>query len=809
MANTSPEQASSLRLLRMDSQPSTDHIARDDGAYRRQIELEAWQRRIGAGRATGPGWESGAASFLAYRMIGPYLSTVLDYYEKGKRHAGRHGKIWALFGSEENVKQVALETLFYVLGLSDRAQSYNRLAAAIGRRAEYVLWLNHPDMKNWHLQGLKLASNSDLGMASICKRLKSKGFAKAASYVTLGRLERTALGAFFIEAICASTQLFDIEIDYDRDNRRFKSVQATQLYWDFLKRWKHNLMMFRHANMPMTVPPKPYTEYSDGGYLSIESAWAKIAWERYPMFMEKADPCVLGTINKLQATPFSLDHDQLDLIQWAWDTGHEIGAVPKAERLPKVIFSEAMEKLGDASKVWRQIWKQRNDWRKDSFRRKVVNTFIACNQLKEYGPYFCVWQSDTRGRLYPRSGQISYAGADPHRSLFMFGIAAPIKGHEREFAWSVGDAIGIRPDATEREQWLNLSEMACRIGENPHETTGLWADAKKPWRYVQLCREWARYVADPGYCTSLPFQLDQTTSGYGHVACLTRDAQLAEWTNVIGDEPQDLYSRVALRVGEIVREQYSTCEEGDYRKAYLKWWLNNWPDRSLFKPAIMPIIYGRRYHSLQPQIAEALVIQFGHSQSPEGHQATALASVLARAILAGARCAMPDVLALDRWLSAVGRAMIARGQRPYWYSPNGLRIESYNSLTRKKRMALMLSGRTVSVQVRDGEGEPLRGSTAHLCADFIHSLDAAFLQRFVHGWPHQIVTVHDCFATTLDKVVDMGRSLNETYREFYRDDHLQRHYGLMVDREGLAIQPPPNRQTLDPNRIGENPFLFT
>jgi DNA-directed RNA polymerase len=742
-------------------------------------------------------------------MIGPYLSTVLDYYQKGRWHAGRHGKIWGLFGNEENVKQVALETLFYVLGLSDKSQAYNRLAAAIARRAEYVLWLNHPDMKNWHVQGLKLASNSDLGMGSICKRLKSAGFAKAAGYVSLGKLERTALGAFFIEAICASTQLFSVEIDYDHDNRKFKSVQPTDRYWDFLKRWKHNLMMFRHANMPMLVPPKPYTDYSDGGYLSIESAWVKIAWERYPMFMENAHPCVLGTINKLQSTPFSLDHDQLGLIQWAWDTGHEIGSVPRAERVPRVFFSEAKERYGDASKAWREIWKQRNDWRKDAFRKKIVNTFIACNQLKEYGPYFCVWQSDTRGRLYPRSGQISYAGADPHRSLFMFGVAAPIKGNEREFAWAVGDAIGLPVDRAAREHWLTLSDLACRIGENPHETLSLWADVKKPWRYVQLCREWSRYVSDPGYCTSLPFQLDQTTSGYGHVACLTRDDQLAEWTNVIGDSPQDLYSRVAAKVQEVVKEQYSSCEDEDYRKRYLKWWLNNWPGRSLFKPAIMPIIYGRRYTSLQAQIAEALVIQFSHSQSPEGHQAAALASVMARSILAGARLALPRVLSLNRWLSAVGRGMLAKDQRPYWHTPNGLKIESYNSITRKKRMALMLSGRTVSVQIRDGEGEPLKGSTAHICADFIHSLDAAFLQRFVHGWQHEIVTVHDCFATTLDKVVDMRRQLNETFRDFYRADHLLDLYRRMAEQEGLAIPPPPNLQTLDPERIGENPFLFS
>jgi len=789
----------------MDSQALTPPIAQALDPYQAQISLENWQRRTGASRATERGWEQGAASFMAYRMIGPYLSLVLEYYERGKNHAGKHGLIWDLFGNEENVKQVALETLFQLFGMAESRHVYNSLAGSIAKRAEYILWLNHPDLKGWHLEGLRLASNNDLGMKNVISRLRDKGFHKAANYQALGRLEKVALGAFFIEAIVASTGMFSIVVDNDYRGRPYKSVQATPLYWDFLKRWKHNLMLFRHTHMPMTVPPRPYTEYADGGYLSIETSWAMVPWENYARHVERADPCVMGSINKLQSVSFTLDRDQLLLIRWAWEHGHQIGAIPPSERLPEVDFRAVLSQYG-SSEAWRQVWRRKADERHDGQRAKVINTFIAADRLKAKDRLWWVWSADNRGRLYPRGSQLNYTGADPHRSLFRFDKTVPVKGHESEIAWAIGDAIGL-PFAA-RASWLRKnSKRVCRIGGAPHENLSMWAEEKKPWRFVQLCKLWAAYVDNPGHHTGIPFQLDQTTSGYGHLACLTRDARLAEWTNITGHVPRDLYMQIAAKVHELARAQYNVSTD-ELLKKYLRWWLDNWPGRELFKPAIMPIIYGRRYLSMQQEIAELLVARFCHSQSPEGYQAMSLASALSKLILAGVGECLPGVLNLSRWLRKAGSGLIKKEVRPYWHTPNGLRIESYSSLTKKKSMRLVLSGKVVPIQIRDGEGQPLKGSVSHLTADYVHSMDAAFLQRFVHEWPHEIVTVHDCFATTLDQVGNMRSRLNQSFNSFYQHDYLYEYWRQLVEIVP-SLPHPPCFGELDICRIGENPFLFT
>ena len=79
---------------------------------------------------------------------------------------------------------------------------YNALAAAIGRRAEYALWLRHPAWgKSWHLRGLKLVGGGEMGMDDLIKKVTSKHFDLAKAYKPLEQAERIALGSLFLECL--------------------------------------------------------------------------------------------------------------------------------------------------------------------------------------------------------------------------------------------------------------------------------------------------------------------------------------------------------------------------------------------------------------------------------------------------------------------------------------------------------------------------------------------------------------------------------------------------------------------------------
>ena len=90
--------------------------------------------------------------------------------------------------------------------------------------------------------------------------------------------------------------------------------------------------------------------------------------------------------------------------------------------------------------------------------------------------------------------------------------------------WALGDAWGLPKD--QRTESYGPASTSCRSCELVMSHWIALVGGSRPrnrgdsWR---LCREMARYMEDDDYQTRMVFQLDQTCSGYGHLACLLRD----------------------------------------------------------------------------------------------------------------------------------------------------------------------------------------------------------------------------------------------------------------------------------------------
>ena len=68
--------------------------------------------------------------------------------------------------NERAVLQVAAESLVHVISHSMDGRKRNSIAVEVGKRAEFVLWLNHPMWRgSLHLKGLRLANGRTLDMS--------------------------------------------------------------------------------------------------------------------------------------------------------------------------------------------------------------------------------------------------------------------------------------------------------------------------------------------------------------------------------------------------------------------------------------------------------------------------------------------------------------------------------------------------------------------------------------------------------------------------------------------------------------------
>ena len=704
-----------------------------------------------------------------------------------------------------------MEALIWVLSAMREDRSYNQVAYILGSRAQIVNFLLHPDWgRSMHLQGLRLVNGGGLDMSLMIKRLTDKGFKKAKLYRQLTRAERCALGALFLEVIAAATKMVEIYITVRR-GRKVKMVRYTDEYWAFLGQYKEALKLCRTVNLPMLVPPKDWKGHSSGGWLTAMTTVSPVPWERWPAMTKVMHSSVLGSLNILQRQAFRLDERSVDLCRTLWKLGHGIGSLPSSTRLDKPDDAEYKAAGYGPSEVWEDHYRWVIDRKKDGARSTWVNSMISLQRLESARDLHFVHKLDAAGRVYVNAAGLNPQGAEHYRSMFQFAELSPVKEYIPEFAWSLGDAVGLEKDPKYRVNWLSDNrDMIERCGNTPLEMLPQIDGVKKPHVFMQLCRDWAGFRDDPGYKSGTIHWRDQTCSGWGHVACLTGCQTLAQYSNTVGSSPADLYLAMAKLV--MVRVKWRAEDDSDRQRHLYRWWTEMEIPRSVWKDALMPIIYGRSYQSLADGIVNYLRDVEQNFLTKEGYRVMELARVLATQINDVVKEALPHVRDLSRWLSITAKVQMDSGLRPYFFSPNGLAVETYATESRGDRLDLNLAGRTVRLHVREKGTEINRRKTcSKLVPAFIHGHDAAFLQRFVTHWEnykHPIATVHDSFGTTLQHIDTMQAELNDQWARFYSVDYLNRHWCMVQEVCKRDVPPPPMQDTLDRNDLGNNPYLF-
>ena len=785
-----------------------------------QVQLEKWCQQIGGDRATAGKWQAGASSFLAGRFADRFTQICLREAKASRTRAAVFGTAWALLDDDKAVIQAGLDALFYLIDNARDETRLSRVASQVGKRIEVVLFLIHPAWgKSWHLEGLRLANGKNLGIKPIMQMLRSKNFELAKKFKPLPAVERQALGRLFIEITRQATGMIQIE---HRVMRRHKvpTIVMTETYWKFLARWKNNLLCFRPAKMPMVEPPREWTSQYSGGFHTYSTAAIDIPPERWNHHTRWMKDCVLGSLNVLQQTAVTWNHDIIEVQRQLWELNHSIGSLPPRDRVPYPVKAEYLMKGEDdgLKQFWDHHWRWKQDKRRNGQRSDFIHGRITYERLKDQPRLFFTWKKDRRCRCYQEGGNTGYLKADAQRSQLQSDHGALISGNEQEFAWAMGDAAGLPKSWEQRVTWFAENELhIIAAGQEPLDRLGFWEGVREPFRFISLCQEWAKYEADYTYKTKLFFQLDQTCSAYGHAACLTRDKWLAEQTNVIGRHYSDLYLEILAATLSMMQnpEAHGLHNEADQK--CLDWWVEHGVTRKLVKEATMPIIYGRSHmtlmHGIQVYLREHMSGFI--DREADNLRAVELSVCLAKYIHRAVKGLMPSVGCLAGWLRAVAKVQIECGHRPYWLTPNGVLVESYSNEANVKQHQLVLSGRTVKFQCDDHEGAPLdkRKSLSKLAADYVHSMDASFLEQFVWHWGNAynkpIITVHDCMATTLDNVSMMRTELQDQFSRFYSVNHLEvMHYNLQRELN-KPLPAPPVLGDLKVSKIGENPFLFS
>ena len=631
---------------------------------------------------------------------------------------------------------------------------------------------------------------------------------------------RLDVGRFLLDHIVPSTGIVDvIKRRIGKTTPRF--VVPTQEAEKLIRECPATA--YKGVYTAMVCPPNPWNGLYGGGMIDNEECLIRVPIqdheEKHTTAISHYKTAnllkVLTAINYLQETPLRVDREMVDLQRIAWENGID-GLFP-CSRSPM----ELPERLGD--KPTAEDLRLRNrlaamahrDREQNRPRRVRIERSL---QMAEDLKGRTIWQSyhaDHRGRLYTGNKYVTTQGPDTEKALLNFNTRTPVDNTAIE--WLMKAAAGhyglSKKTWKERLSWSkkNLDKIQATAAD-PLKNIDLWRSADDPWQFLQLCKGISDAIKFGK--TDVPVRFDQTTSGCGILSALVRDKKVGRLCNLYGNEPADLYTKVAEQVTARLTHDLQLGDEKE--KALAELWLGRGIDRKLTKGPILASPYGGSFMSLCDSLVEALDDHLNYVPLDEFALRVAMPSkYLAKHIWAELKQEISTCMAVKKWLMKVCRIVLSQNIPLTWTAPSGwpMRVADRQPTTRTIRTFLF--GKRLNVNLQD---QPITASLSatqankSIGANFAHSFDSAFLISLLNTCEEQAVPVlvnHDCFATNALTAGELHETLHKTMNDMYKEDLLKQVWIEMCCNSGINLPEPPWINTLDANEIGTNPYLFS
>lgn len=593
--------------------------------------------------------------------------------------------------------------------------------------------------------------------------------------------ERRSVGLLLLDLLAANTTL--VEIGDGKDPQ----VLPTECVLELIRTKPEFPLPPRR--LPSLVPPKPWTDVHRDGLSLVTS--------RKPMDLShitaKSASTVMKVANVVEQQPMEMCTWISGHMREAWDA--DLPLFPVKRELPPGQFPT----------------------KKDMIRRTQVEESLQ--QAKEVDGYPIWLEHDCcfRGRLYCSSRVLGHQGPDFMKAMLLFGEKEPVDDEGfRQLLMSAAGHYGLdKKSWAEREEWArNNLQLMQAIAESPLDRMDLWKGASAPWQFVQSSRAVAAYLEDPTTPLGVPIRFDQTCSGLGIIAALTRNRDLARTTNLIGSTRKDVYEEIAaLTLEELQRDLHGFDLEAI---GWAEFWLKFGVNRSLCKGPVLTSAYGSRHFGITEGLVD--VLQEANPGVPVAQWAdeyTRPAKYLAKKLLGVIKFKLKSSIAMETWLRTVVRHCLEKKKRVRWTTPMGFPVSLGSEIHDEQYTRTLMHGSRKWQQV-DCEYEPgqlsARQTAMGICANTCHTFDASFVHQMIltcadHGMP--ILSVHDCFTTIPSRAAELHRLLLSELRSAYAPDWLSDLHEQISANAGVELPPPPHVNDLCHGEIGQNTYCFS
>jgi DNA-directed RNA polymerase len=386
------------------------------------------------------------------------------------------------------------------------------------------------------------------------------------------------------------------------------------------------------------------------------------------------------------------------------------------------------------------------------------------------------------------------------------------------------DCYGLdKKPADERIQWVkDHTEEIMAVNNNPYGEASLefWMAADEPFQFLAFCFDYAGYVRNGAdWKSHLICHIDQTCSGLQHWSAVLHDEQgAAEVGMVKKDQPDDVYSRVADVVGQMVVE-----DADEMAKA----WVGK-VTRMITKRNVMTRLYGATAPGMRDQVKKELrdldkKADTGRYLDTDVDNFQA-AKYIARMNYLGMAEVVKKADEGMNYVQSVAELLADEGLAVKWTSPIGLPIVQTYWKTRTKSIKTYWVSLNVNHQHKDGRqgrqvqlnlsypvpesGVQKKKASNSIAPNYIHSMDASHLLFVGLAWDHSFTPIHDSFGTHACDVAELHKVVRHGFVKMYEGkDYLDEFTAGIVEYYGKAVLGMPDRGSFDFNNVYESPYF--
>ena len=563
--------------------------------------------------------------------------------------------------------------------------------------------------------------------------------------------------------------------------------------------------------LPMIVPPKAWTSYDEGGYLTLHSLIlrSRVAHEQMRLLKSADLDLIYQSLNALSSTEWEVNEPVFDVIRTVWEQGGGVADLPRRLNYPIPSPPEDVEDRHAVVQWKRDVarCRQRNrdlhSLRCDvTYKLQVAKEFLGQT-------FYLPHNLDFRGRAYPIPPHLSHLGSDMARGLLRFSQKKPL-GDEGLWWLKVHFANLHGKDKLDFDNRVlyteSVMEKVHAVAKDPleEENFKFWLGADDPWQCLSTCFELssAMQVSDPTqFMSSLPVHQDGSCNGLQHYAALGRDMEGAKQVDLLPAEaPQDVYSEVARALKKRIQRD---AEKGNELAIALVGKI----ERKIVKQTVMTSVYGVTFVGARKQIQARL-----EERTDLPPEVVYKASCyLAKETLNSLGELFTGAKSIMAWMNQCAMLIAGSGQPVGWTTPLGLPVvQPYRRLGLHHVQTLVQR-----VVLTDWKANsPVSGARQRSAfpPNFVHSLDSSHMLMTAISCAKADITfasVHDSYWTHAGTVTDMNRVLRDEFINLHSQPLLQNLLASFQEMyPDLEFPPLPEFGNLDLEEVRNSLYFF-